>query len=86
MKVFYEAVKENLYWLILALAFALLLWLAPKVNATERMVKNERNYSMSSLWSKSRLQNKSSSPRFCLSVSQWRDTSAFLFRPRNSGT
>ena len=30
----YEAVKENLYWLILALAMALLLWLAPKVNAT----------------------------------------------------
>ena len=30
----YEAVKENLYWLILALAFALMLWLAPKVNAT----------------------------------------------------
>jgi len=31
---FYEAVKENLYWIILALAFALMLWLAPKVNAT----------------------------------------------------
>lgn len=27
-------VWRNLYWLILALAFALMLWLAPKVNAT----------------------------------------------------
>ena len=34
LKVIYEALKENLYWLILALAFALMLWLAPKVNAT----------------------------------------------------
>ena len=30
----YEALKANLYWLILVLAFALMLWLAPKVNAT----------------------------------------------------
>ena len=30
----FEAVKENLYWIILAIAFALMLWLAPKVNAT----------------------------------------------------
>ena len=34
LKAIYEALKENLYWLILALAFALMLWLAPKVNAT----------------------------------------------------
>ena len=26
--------KENLYWIILALVFALIFWLAPKVNAT----------------------------------------------------
>ena len=30
----YETAKKNLYWLILALAFALMFWLAPKVNAT----------------------------------------------------
>ena len=30
----YETAKKNLYWLILALAFALMLWLAPKVEAT----------------------------------------------------
>lgn len=27
-------IKENLYWLLLAIAFALMFWLAPKVNAT----------------------------------------------------
>jgi len=34
--------KENLYWIILALAFALMLWLAPKVNATplEDFIRN----------------------------------------------
>jgi len=46
-----QEMYRNLYWLILALAFALLLWLAPKVDATERMVKNERCYSMSGMWS-----------------------------------
>jgi len=42
LKILYEAVKENLYWLILALAFALMLWLSPKVNATplEDFIRN----------------------------------------------
>ena len=43
----YEAVKENLYWLILALAFALMFWLAPKVNATpldDFLIKNKLEF------------------------------------------
>jgi len=28
----YEAVKENLYWIILALVFGIMFWLAPKIN------------------------------------------------------
>ena len=29
-----DFLKEDLYWIILALVFALIFWLAPKVNAT----------------------------------------------------